>query len=365
MKCARSGKYFARAKVSGIYEYKSLNTFDYTIALNRLAKFQEGIIKKRKALKRQANRITVFDLLAEWEKITDSDEDLAASSKSARRNSIKRIRSSWPELAKIQPMALTYEDVKQWTDRLKRDGTGFLPPHASIPQAGNSSSAINKAIGCLGSALDLALKKGLVFENVARLDGLRMKETPKEVRIPSRTEFEAILTELKKSNKSKIRQSNKVAYCAEFLACSGVRIEEATRIKFSDINFDSKQIRVRGTKTETSDRTVPMGNQLEALIREYRAEVEEVAKEITPTQRAFPLVNLNKQLAAACKTLKIARITNHSLRHYFGTTCLEAGIPAHTVAAWLGHKDGGKLLLQIYAHLRDHHSREAIRTVTF
>lgn len=35
------------------------------------------------------------------------------------------------------------------------------------------------------------------------------------------------------------------------------------------------------------------------------------------------------------------------------------GIDVRTVAGWLGHKDGGVLLLRRYAHLRDAHSLES------
>ncbi|MFM1737808.1 tyrosine-type recombinase/integrase [Akkermansia muciniphila] len=55
----------------------------------------------------------------------------------------------------------------------------------------------------------------------------------------------------------------------------------------------------------------------------------------------------------------------HDLRHFFATSCIEAGIDIPTVAKWLGHRDGGALAMKVYGHLRDEHSKEAARKLTF
>ena len=40
----------------------------------------------------------------------------------------------------------------------------------------------------------------------------------------------------------------------------------------------------------------------------------------------------------------------HDLRHHFASICVMAGIDFMTVAAWLGHKDGGILVGKVYGH---------------
>jgi integrase len=61
----------------------------------------------------------------------------------------------------------------------------------------------------------------------------------------------------------------------------------------------------------------------------------------------------------------IKRITHHDLRDLFVTRCLENRVPVPTVAKWCGHKDGGALLLKTYSHLRQEHSIEMAKLVTF
>jgi len=58
----------------------------------------------------------------------------------------------------------------------------------------------------------------------------------------------------------------------------------------------------------------------------------------------------------ACERLGVPHVRIHDLRHFFASWAIECGVDIPTVAKWLGHKDGGKLLLKTYGHLRDEHS---------
>jgi site-specific recombinase XerD len=46
------------------------------------------------------------------------------------------------------------------------------------------------------------------------------------------------------------------------------------------------------------------------------------------------------------------------MRHLFISYCLMGGTDVGTVAAWVGHKDGGKLIMKTYSHLLDSHLHE-------
>jgi integrase len=55
----------------------------------------------------------------------------------------------------------------------------------------------------------------------------------------------------------------------------------------------------------------------------------------------------------------------HDLRHYFCSMCVMAGLDFMTIAAWLGHKDGGILVGKVYGHLLDEHRQKAAKLVHF
>lgn len=89
------------------------------------------------------------------------------------------------------------------------------------------------------------------------------------------------------------------------------------------------------------------------------------ATEADPSAMVMRVKECQGALTRACKKLRIARITHHDLRHFFATTCIEAGVDIPTVSRWLGHKDGGALAMKVYGHLRDQHSQAMAGKVKF
>jgi integrase len=61
----------------------------------------------------------------------------------------------------------------------------------------------------------------------------------------------------------------------------------------------------------------------------------------------------------------ITRITHHDLRHLFATRCIQSRVDIPTVAKWLGHKDGGALLMRTYSHVIQDHSKAMAAKVSF
>jgi len=63
-----------------------------------------------------------------------------------------------------------------------------------------------------------------------------------------------------------------------------------------------------------------------------------------------------KAIAGACRRLNLPYYTHISFRRMFITRALERGVDVKTLAEWQGHKDGGKLILGTYSHVRAAHS---------
>jgi integrase len=54
----------------------------------------------------------------------------------------------------------------------------------------------------------------------------------------------------------------------------------------------------------------------------------------------------------------------HSLRHFFETTTVNAGIPQQVINAWLGHKSE-QSMAAVYYHNRDEQSQQFMTRVPF
>ena len=150
-----------------------------------------------------------------------------------------------------------------------------------------------------------------------------------------------------------------------FLAYSGVRIGEAKFVTWADVNFDRRQLHVKGdpeTATKNGEtRFVPMIPELEQMLIELRAQRPNEPATAT-VMRVFECQN---SMTHAASKIGMKRITHHDLRHLFATICIESGVDIPTVSRWLGHKDGGALCMKTYGHLRQDHSFAQAQRVSF
>lgn len=126
-----------------------------------------------------------------------------------------------------------------------------------------------------------------------------------------------------------------------FYLLSGCRCNEALTLLWRDIDEKSGRIFIRGTKTEYSERYIPLFPQIAELL-----------KTIPKTgERVFPYT----YRAVQCSFYRIKQASGlqfriHDLRHTFATRCLESGITVKTVSKWLGHKHTSTTD-EIYSHL--------------
>ncbi len=146
----------------------------------------------------------------------------------------------------------------------------------------------------------------------------------------------------------------------EFLAFSGARIGEARVSTWDDVKFQSNMIWLHGTKSEDSDRQIPMP----AALREFLLRLKGESSE-TPQGKILKTDSAKKCLATACKKLTFPKFTHHDFRHFFATTCIESGVDIPTVSRWLGHSDGGALAMRVYGHLQVEHSLAMSKRVNF
>lgn len=153
----------------------------------------------------------------------------------------------------------------------------------------------------------------------------------------------------------------------ELLAYSGMRLSEATELTWGDIDFEHGQFTVtgglKGTKNHEA-RSVPLFPALRSLLERIKTERE---SGISPTQRVVPIVTAKTGIRTACLKAGLAHFHHHLCRHFFVSQAIEAGVDFKTIAAcaWVGHKDGGVLVAKTYGHLRDTHSAEMAKRMTW
>ena len=129
-----------------------------------------------------------------------------------------------------------------------------------------------------------------------------------------------------------------------FLLLSGARRDEALEIRGGDFDLKNKIAYIRGTKTQGSNRRIPMFPLIERIFEKYAP---------TKFERLFTVSKHRANADFAIFRGEMVDAVPHWLRHTFGTVqiCIN-GIPANTVALWMGHADASTTM-DIYTHPED------------
>lgn len=374
-----SGRYYARYKLAGKPRLEALKTDKREVADIRLAAKMADVTKTRGASVAVVNGTgRMGELMTLLEARIKARTDLKPGTRSRQLQAVAYLRKTWPELPNMKPAAITKGAVIDWRSRALSEGTGHKNPGAKAPGAndGRSPSSFNKALDSLRALLELAAERGTVAVVPLPRRGLKAKMTTHKPTLPDRTTLNAIFDEVEaESAAGRAKQTGRgkeIADFLRFLAFTGCRIAEAGAIKWRDVDLKRGVLRVAGTKTATSFREVPLIPAARSLlegIKERRLKAAAVAIDgkphLDPASVVLAVNEAQKSLERACAKLGCDRLTHHDLRDAFATTCIEAGVDIPTVAAWLGHADGGALLMKTYAHHRRAHSLSQAAKVNF
>lgn len=131
----------------------------------------------------------------------------------------------------------------------------------------------------------------------------------------------------------------------EFYLWTGCRRSEALSITWDDVDTENGIIYIHGTKSETSERAVPISDPLARVL------------EAIPPQESGKLFDylpdhVTHVFKVFCPNHKL-----HDLRHTFATRCLECGVALRVVQQWLGHASISTTT-KIYMHVLDDFQRQ-------
>jgi integrase len=262
------------------------------------------------------------------------------------REVLEALLREWPSLGRTNVRHITVSACRDWAAK-------FFSKY--------SAHRANNTLAVLREILDIAIEAGACHANPAR-KVKRAKIPPKVVDLPTRQQFRQLIAEMRRVRS---RDSQNCADFIEFLAYSGCRISEARNVQWKDVDLIKGQLAVRGdslTRTKNSRvRNVPIGTDLRILLTRMRADRldEPINSAVLRVREA------QKAVDRAAAKIGVPRLTHHRFRDVFATTAIECGIDVPTVSRWLGHRDGGALLMQVYGHIRDDHGQAVVEKLNF
>jgi len=324
-----SGSYYALVKVRSKQIKRSLETKNQAEARRKLKDFRRDCER----LDPSMGGITLGQLI---DKYLESIVHLASGTKAAKEKTCGRFRQhvvGWNEkpISKIKP-----SDI-----------------HAFLATF-RGASLHNNSLEVVRSIFDLAVKDGAISRSP--VEGVIYRRRSKPIRLaPALAEFRAIVEEIRSQKYADTAEES--ADYVEFLGLSGLGKAEAGSLRWQDVDLKRGKIIAFRQKTRTGF-AVPIFPQLRPLLEKRRAAavVANGGKLPAPEVKVFGVADAKKALATACARLALPNYSSRAFRRMFITTAIERGVDVKVIAQWQGHRDGGKLILDTYSHVRPAHS---------
>lgn len=204
-------------------------------------------------------------------------------------------------------------------------------------------------IGFLHSIFAFAERRELVSSNPCKLvDKPRVRDGGR-IRFLTREGLEALVGAVRSDRV--LAETDRRLYLTA--ALTGLRQGELLALRWKDIDWDVRRIRVRESlvrgafttpKSTRSSRSVPLASRVADELAEHRAR----SAFSGPDDLVFchpvlgkPLERsrLFRRFKEAASAAGFPDLRFHDLRHTFGTRMAAAGVPFRTLQEWMGHRD--------------------------
>ena len=217
-----------------------------------------------------------------------------------------------------------------------------------------SQNTIKKYIDQLNQAFRYAQNKGYIIQN-PMFDIIKTKSNKKKKDVRAlEIEEQQMLTDYLLNVPIQDEPNKNIFLLQMFM---GLRIGEALALQTTDINLHKNIITISKTLTTDKNRKVIMGDTtktyagqrqipipdslLDTVKNQMRLAENHKDKLLFVDKNNYYLSprNANTLLQKITKRLGIENISSHSLRHTYGTRCIESGMRAVTVQRLMGHTD--------------------------
>ncbi|HEY2625794.1 MAG TPA: tyrosine-type recombinase/integrase [Candidatus Udaeobacter sp.] len=321
-----NGVYYARFNTHGKEIRRSLETTDPAIARRELARFKN----EQRQIDRSQGKLTLAELCDRYLKTVQHQKPRTIERKTC---IVGRIKRDWPTGKFIQIGKIKPSECDLWLSSISRRAKHF------------GSASRNLHISCIKEAFDLAVRDRII--PVSPAQHLCSAKREKPIRLtPTFEQFKTIIADVRAQPFNADAQDS--ADFLEFMGLAGLGQAEAGSLTRSDVDLEAGRIITYRHKTSTGF-AIPIFPQARPLL-------ERLCEGKSNGDRIFKIRDAKKALAGACRRLGYPPFSQRSLRRMFITRAIERGVDVKVIAEWQGHRDGGKLILATYSHVRPEHS---------
>ncbi len=238
-----------------------------------------------------------------------------------------------------------------WVEVGKDTIVGYI---LNLKEREYTSSTVARKVAAIKSFFHYLVAEGVLKgDPTATLDSPKVKKRlPKAI---SRNDIELLLAAPAQGVSAKAQRDHALL---ELLYASGMRVTELVSLDMNDVNAASGSVRVRGKKTSSKERVIPIGDRaldaLQAYLDRGRLQLMRA-----PEERALFLNHRGQRLTRQGLWLIIKHyvdevgiaedVTPHTLRHSFAAHKLSQGKSLQDIQKLLGHANISTT--QVYQHV--------------
>lgn len=218
--------------------------------------------------------------------------------------------------------------------------------------------------GMFQKSLDLAVKLGLISQNVAKTVG-NVKKGKQTVDFWTKEEFDKVIATFDKSNY--YEHFSFVLIWSLFM--TGMRFGEAQAIEWKDIDFENNTLTInknmvynsatdyytKSPKTKAGNRVIALDKQTIDHLKEWETvQKKNVISKYVFSYSGLPIIKstVKRILDRHSALAQVHRIRIHALRHSHASFLISLGVNAIVIRDRLGHEDI-ETTLGTYGHLYD------------
>ena len=319
----------------------------------------------------KVSQLSVEKWLDEW--LEKYHRDISEST----RKNYKSIISTYitPRIGSILLLELEWEDVQFMYNDIENSGK-----QKKIDGADNrvSKQTINTIEAVLNMALNEAIKKKLIRENVSKLATKAKGKDPVKRRSLSDQEQDMLYAVL---------ENHPLRLLFELYLETGLRRGEGLGLTWRKIDWTNSSITITeslsdakgkpslgSVKTSASERSVKLGKETMTQLKQRKSELDALRLQYGKNFNSDDLVFFNSvgrgympryvlaEFKKLCSAAGLAQeICIHSLRHTHGTVLRRQGTPIEIIQKRLGHSRAS-ITLDTYTHREDEDQVEAVET---
>lgn len=292
----------------------------------------------------------------------------------------------------IKKQTVRPNTVRNYTERYERNikkviGSKLLtevkPVHcqkifSDMAEEGYKTTTIYQTRIALYNMLEFARENDVIISNPCK------KSVKSDMGKPSEKKEALTIDVQKKFLDAVVGYSYENQY--RFILQTGLRTGELIGLKWSDIDFDNRTMKIERTmeyrykvgewrvgppKSKSGYRTIPLTDEAIRILKEQRAKnrsLKLIPIEWTDTvflcRKGTPVKNstYDTGLFKYCDRVGIPRFSMHVLRHTFATRCIEGGMKPKTLQKILGHSNIG-ITMNLYVHITEDEKHREIDLV--